>query len=196
MKRIVSNSICIVLILVGFYLIYRGAIEPNVKKEPATIDELELFEMKQGDVFEAGGYFSVDDVRVVYNGSQFIVENKSNDIYMITCSVYGQKSNGEYEELAMIFFAGPDETQYQKNKEENGWAVKQNTNKINPQETLVAEINVNGYVSFLAEIPKSFDIDNDGYYDIAFRFSKQENINSTTTSTCDKLSDYFKIKVK
>lgn len=195
MKKIFLIIISILLLSIGGYFLFKGMIEPAIKK-PLSLEELNLFEMTAEGVFEAGGYFSVDDVKVTYNGSEFIIENKSNNIYMITCGVYGKKQSGEYKHLATVSFVGVDEVQYEKDKKENGWAVKQYTNKVKPNETLVADLDVNGYISLSADVPDDFDVDADGYYDIAFMFSKQNDENSTTTSSDDAMSNYYKIKAK
>lgn len=196
MKKALSLILSILMFTTGGYLIFKGLIQPNIKEQPKSLEDLELYNMNAGDVFEEGGYVSCDGITITYNGTNFIVENKSDDIYMITCGVYGQKKDGNFEQLATVSFVATDEVQYQKDLEENGWAVKQYTNKINPSETLTFELNVNGYISFAAETIGNFDVDSDGYYDIAFTYSKQKDENSITTSSDDSISEYYKLKVE
>lgn len=160
----------------------------------------ESFEPKQinaGEVFEAGSYFELGNIKFTYNGEEFIIENNSENKVMITCGVYGAKKDGTYEWIGTPSFYGIDETQYKKDKEENGWAIKQTTNQVNANETLVAKIqNIGISVYNATEDYPDWDIDKDGYYDIAFRISKQAEGNGVTVSSNDKVSDYYKLKVE
>ena len=148
-------------------------------------------ELKHGEVFEAGCYTVVDNVKIMYDGENFVIENNSEKIVRVSCSVYGAKKDGTYQFLGVPSFCGVDEEQYKKDKEENNWAVPEYTNMVRPGGSLTAEIGI-VYLSKISEM----DVDGDGYYDINFTVSRQDSETSVTISTADKESDYFRLKVK
>lgn len=158
-------------------------------EEPETEKAVIERKLKHGEVFEKGCYTIVDNVMIAYDGKNFVIENNSENIVRVSCFVYGAKKDGSYQLLGAPAFGGIDEEKYKKDKEENGWAVPENTNMIRPGGTLKAEIGIVA-LSKVAEM----DVDGDGYYDINFRVSRQQSETSVTTSTEDKESDYFKLK--
>ena len=154
-------------------------------------------QIQAGEVFEAGSYFELDNIKFTYDGEEFTIENNSDDRVMIICGVYGKKNDGTYEWIGYPSFYGIDEKQYEKDKKENGWAIKQTTNQVNANETLVAKIQNIGISLYNAtEDYPDWDIDKDGYYDIAFTISKQTEGYAATVSSNDKVSDYYKLKVE
>ena len=151
-----------------------------------------LRKLNHGEEFMPGCYIVVDGVKIGYNGNKFIIENGNKNKVMVTCSFYGAKNDGTYEFIGMPAFYGFDKKQYNIDKEENGWAMKKQTNQVKPNDSLVAELEI---FDFGENYPK-WDIDEDGYYDISFTISQQRNDDTITVSTNDIKSDYYKLKAK
>lgn len=160
-------------------------------EEPETEKTVVERELKHGETFEEGCYTVVDNVKITYDGENFVIENNSKNIVRVSCAVYGVKKDGTYQFLGVPTMSGIDEEKYKKDKEENNWAVPEYTNMVRPGGTLTAEIGI----AALSKITE-MDVDGDGYYDINFTISRQRSETSVTTSTEDKESDYFKLKVK
>lgn len=149
-------------------------------------------ELKPGEVFEENCYIEVDNVKITYDGEDFVIDNNSDSIMLISCGFYGKKADGTYEWIGTPAFSGFDEAQYKKDVEENGWAVKKQTNKVRPGETLTATLTL---FDFGEDYP-SWDIDGDGYYDINFSLAKQRDESSIVVSTNDTETDYYRLKAK
>lgn len=195
MKKIIGAIFSIFLIVVGCYLIYNGAIKPHIGKNITLedFDNLSKQEISQGEVFEPGKYIKVEGVEILYNGESFLVTNNREDMVRVSCSVVGVKKDGAYDTIQLASFAGTDETLYEREKAENGWAIKKSTNLIRPDETLVASLTIFDFNDADSSYPKN-DVDNDGYLDIIFTISPQTDETSIRSSSNDVKSAIYKIK--
>lgn len=126
-------------------------------------NEITPYLLQAGDVIKNGGYFYVGDVKFQYSNGYFDVTNNSDSIVEVWCNVIGTKKDGTYELLLKAGFGGVDVAQYNRDLEENGWAVEHFTNMVRPKETLRTEL----YITNLAYAPAP-DINNDGYYELMF----------------------------
>jgi len=200
MKREPKNVaivICAILwvavILIYLLLFLTNPESKNViqySSQSTTSSKLVLKELEPGGVFTRGSYIEFANTKITYDGESFIIENNSDSRIIVTCSVYGKKKNGTYEFIGMPAFYGFDEEQYKKDKEENGWAIKKTTNQVNSRSKLIATMEM---FDFGDDYP-SFDIDGDGYYDIAFTVHPQKG-EGIRTSTSDPMSDYYRLRV-
>ena len=145
--------------------------------------------VQPGSVIDAGGYIAFAGLDIFYDGESFSVTNNRDDIVSISAEVVGVKSNGDYDSFYYPAFYGTDETQYQLDLDENGWAVASPTNMIRPGETLIATL----YIYDFGEDYPDPDIDNDGYYDIVFSVHPQSDEDSIQASTSDPVSDLYKL---
>lgn len=181
-------SIIIVLALFGY---------ESVESKPTNTQEVlsEKHLLEPGGIFDDGAFIIVNGVEFEYNGEQFVVRNNWDRIVRISASVVGVKSDGSYETLQTPSFAWVDETKYEKDLQENGWAVEQTTNMVRPGERVLATLSVFDFNSMDESYPKA-DIDEDGYYDIVFTVSPQPDENTIVTSTSDPVSDVYKIKAE
>ncbi len=109
--------------------------------------------------------------------------------------IVGVKSDGTYEMLQLPSFYGVDKTQYEEDMNENGWAIEHSTNMVRPGETLVVEYEIFDTSGFGEEYPAP-DIDGDGYYDLVFMLSPQEDETSVIVSTSDPESAVYKLKAE
>lgn len=148
-------------------------------------------ELKSGEIFEENCYVEVDKVKITYDGENFLIENNSNSIMMVTCGFYGARVDGTYEWIGTPAFSGFDKAQYDKDVQENGWAVKKQTNRVRPGESLTASLTLFDFGN-----EHSWDVDGDGYYDIKFTLSKQKDESSTIVSTSDAETDYYKLRAE
>lgn len=148
-------------------------------------------ELKAGEVFEQNCYIEYDNVKITYDGENFVIDNNSDSIMLITCGIYGKKKDGTYEWLGNPAFYGIDEKQYEKDMEENGWAVEKTTNRVRPGERLTATLTLFGFSR-----GDAWDIDGDGFYDLNFTLSEQRDETSVVVSTDDTETDYYKLKVE
>lgn len=182
-----------VLMLVGFCLVVLMMLgEPAQKSNVSQPESATAKLLSPGDLFEPGSYIAVDGVNILFDGQQFEIKNNREDIVRVTCQIVGLKNDGTYELLQMPQFGGVDEAQYEKDMQENGWAIEHLTNMIRPGETLVATMWVVDVSSFGGEYP-SADFDGDGYYDIKFTISPQVSENSVRSSTSDPESEMYKL---
>ena len=156
-----------------------------------TVSPVRLIE--PGEVFEKNCYILFEDLRISYNGEGFDITNDRSDAVRIYMRVVGVKADGSYELLQIPAFGGVDEEAYQKDLDENGWALKKRTNLIRPGETLHAEVEIYDFSSF-GEDYAAPDIDGDGYYDILFSLSPNQSEDHIITSTADPASDIYKLK--
>lgn len=163
---------------------------PILDSQPKYHGEKHL--LSPGQVFDAGGYVLVDGVEFLYDGERFCLTNNRTDFVRQNYYIVGVKANGAYDMIQSGSFNGVDEQQYQKDLQENGWAIKQGTNLIRPGETLIAEFSV---FDFGGDYPNP-DIDGDGYYDIVFAIHPQQKEEGFRISTDDPESEVYKIKVK
>ncbi len=148
-------------------------------------------ELKAGEVFEQNCYVEYDNVKITYDGENFVIDNNSDSIMLITCGVYGKKKDGTYEWLGNPAFYGIDEKQYEKDMEENGWAVEKTTNRVRPGERLTATLTLFGFSK-----GDAWDIDEDGFYDLNFTLSEQRDETSVVVSTADTETDYYRLKAE
>lgn len=181
MKRILFAFLCM-LLLVGCF---DGVnLESKQEETPKLITP--------GSEFSPGGYIEFEGVDISYDGDLFSVTNNREDAVRISVMVVGVRSDGEYDLIQIPAFNGTDETQYQMDLEENGWAVSQKTNMVRPDETLAAELSI---FDFGDDFPPP-DIDKDGYYDIVFCLHPQESEETIQASTDDPTSAVYKLKAK
>lgn len=66
-------------------------------------------ELKPGEVFEQNCYIEADNVKITYDGENFVIENNSDSIMMITCGFYGAKADGTYEWIGIPAFNRRDD---------------------------------------------------------------------------------------
>ena len=149
-------------------------------------------ELKPGEVFEQNCYIEADNVKITYDGENFVIENNSDSIMMISCGVYGKKKDGSYDWIGNPDFGGVDEVQYEKDMEENGWAIEKTTNRVRPGESLTATMS---FFDF-GDDYYAWDIDEDGYYDLRFTLNEQIDETSVMVSTDSTKTDYYKLKAK
>lgn len=181
MKKTIFAVLC-ALFLTGCFA--------NVHQEAPAEQIPEL--MSPGSIFSPGGYIEFENLVIAYDGDSFSVKNNREDIVLVSVMVVGVKADGEYDLIQTAAFSGTDETQYQKDLDENGWAISRATNMVRPGETLDAKLYV---FDFGDEYP-SPDIDNDGYYDIVFCVHPQDNEDIIQASTSDPVSEVYKIKAE
>lgn len=148
--------------------------------------------LKPGDVIVENSYIDFDGVSILYTGGEYKITNNRDDIIRVSCWIIGTKKDGTFELLGTSGLNGPDMTKYNKDLEENGWAVYHYTNMVRPSETLHATLDIIdvGYQNL-----PSFDVDGDGYYDIKFVISPQLNEDSIIVSSDDPKTDTYKIPV-
>lgn len=146
-------------------------------------------QISPGDVFDPGAYIDFEGLEITYDGDLFHVANNRDDIVRVSVMVVGVKKDGSYDAFQWPAFCGPDETQYQKDLEENGWAVKYPTNMVRPGETLAATLSIFDP----GDDYHKPDIDGDGYYDIVFSVHPQPDEDSSRVSTDDPVSDVYKL---
>lgn len=178
-----NGKVAMIILVISLFLVLTSCGKANIKSE---VPEKEL---SAGEVFENGGYINVEDVKISYNGESFVIQNNRSDIVRASCSIVGVKNNGSYDVLGIPSLCGIDETLYEKDKSENGRAVKNTTNMIRPDETLIAALNN-------LDFYRDLDTDEDGYYDIVFTISPQIDEQTVSTSSTDPHSEIYKIKVK
>ncbi|MBQ8766546.1 MAG: hypothetical protein IJZ16_07055 [Clostridia bacterium] len=195
-KNIISWIVILVLLGIGGWLLYDGlsGIADNAKEEKTTaVTATEM--LSPGEVFEPGKYIEADGVEILYDGEIFLVKNNRSDIVRVLCSVVGVKNDGTYETIQTASFVGVDETQYEKDKTENGWAIENLTNLIRPNETLEATLTMYDFEKVDDSYPEN-DVDGDGYIDLVFTISPQTDEETIRTSTNDYKSEIYKIKDK
>lgn len=193
MKKVLTSLLCIILIVIGGCLLYKGlsgskkqTLSSSIPTNPVLIEPM--------GVFEENTFIEIADVNISYNGDYFFVCNNRSDSVRITCFIVGVKNDGTYETLETVGFYGKDITQYNNDYQKNGWALEKNTNLVRANETLQAVLDTNSFVSF-GEVSPQIDVDNDGYLDLIFRISPQINDEQIITSTDDPISDIYRIKI-
>ncbi len=189
MKKAVIFSV----IFLVFCIFISGLIENNETTENTNITETTNAprELKAGEVFEQNCYIEYDNVKITYDGENFVIDNNSDSIMMISCGIYGKKKDGTYEWLGNPAFYGIDEKQYEKDMEENGWAVEKTTNRVRPGERLTATLTLFGFGN-----GNEWDVDGDGYYEIHFTLNEQINETSVMVSTDSTKTDYYRLKAE
>lgn len=141
------------------------------------------------NMFEVGSYIMADGLKIRYDGNYtFTVTNNSENILMLACGFYGAKKDGTYEFIGMPAFYGVDKEQYNKDMEENGWAIEHTTNRLSPNRSLIMKMEIYDFGDV------HWDVDSDGYYDIKFTVSAQRDETSTQVSTDDYQTEYYKLK--
>lgn len=164
----------------------------NTSSSPQTT-QVEWHEISPKTAFDIGGYIECEGIYIGYEGDNtFLVENDTDTIYGIQCSVYGIKKDGTSEWIGTPSFAGVDKAKYEQEKEENGWAIEKLTNIVRPQESLEMTLDIYDLGS---DFP-AWDIDGDGYYDISFILRPQENEDEWSFSTDDPQTDFYKLRVE
>lgn len=194
MKKFLGVIVAIIMLICGGYLIYKGGIKPYIENgDKNKWDNVTKELLLPGGVFEPGNYIEVDGVEILYTGEYFLVKNNRTDLVRVSCTIVGVKKDGTYDTIQTPSFVGVDKTQYEKDKAENGWAIKHYTNLVRPDETLEAYLTVYDFSKADSSYPKN-DIDGDGYLDILFTISPQLDETSITVSTKDVKSEIYKIK--
>lgn len=195
MKRFIGLIVSVTLFVVGCYLIYDGAIKPHIDNKTSLMQSNDITKelLLPGEVFEPGKYIEIVGVEILYDGESFWVKNNRTDIVRVLCSIVGVKNDGTYDTIQLASFVGVDETQFARDKTENGWAIEKYTNLIRPNETLEANITVFNFDEVDGSYPKN-DIDEDGYLDIVFTISPQIDEISITSSSDDFKSEIYKMK--
>lgn len=194
MKKVITSILCVVLIVAGVCLLYKG-LSDSKKQTTNNSVPINPTQLEPMGVFEKNTFIEVADVNISYNGDYFFVRNKRSDSVRITCHIVGVKNDGSYETLETIGFYGKDITQYNNDYQENSWAVEKNTNLVRANETLQAVLDTNSFISF-GKVSPQIDVDNDGYLDLIFRISPQTDDEQIMTSTDDPVSDIYRIKIK
>lgn len=189
MKKIMPLVVTVLTVLVILGL---GGVVETPENTQAVETTNAPRELKAGEVFEQNCYIEYDNVRITYDGENFIIDNNSDSIMMISCGVYGKKKDGTYDWIGNPAFFGIDEKQYEKDMEENGWAIKKTTNRVRPGESLTATMT---FFDF-GDDYYAWDIDEDGYYDISFTLSEQRDETSVVVSTADTETDYYRLKAE
>lgn len=197
-KKALTLILCVTLVVIGGCLLWYGSSNTfELKNSKRTFEEklapINPTLIKPMGTFEENTFIDVADVRISYDGNYFFVHNNRADIVRITCDVVGVKNDGTYETLQTIGFYGTDRMQYDRDFQENGWAVEKNTNLVRPGEILQAVLDTSTFVSLNGNVSQT-DVDNDGYLDILFMISPQVGENQITSSTDDPKSDVYKIK--
>lgn len=195
MKKFISLIMSLGMIVVGCGLIYYGLLRPHIgnNKELEQFDNITKEILSPGEVFESGKYIDVSGIEILYNGKSFLVTNNRTDLVRVTCSIVGVKKDGGYDTIQIPSFGGIDETLYEREKVENGWAIKKPTNLIRPNETLDAVLDVFDFNEADSKYPEN-DVDGDGYLDILFTIRPQKDETSIMVSTNDIESEIYKIK--
>lgn len=148
-------------------------------------------EIHAGEVFEPGSFITAQNIKITYDGENFVLDNNNDCDYIVTCSVYGKKNDGEYTWIGTPAFYGIDQTQYNKDHDENGWAIADRTNRVRAHDRLTAKLEI---YDFGGDDVPAWDIDGDGYYDISFTFDKQPSNGHIQVSTSAPQSDYYRLK--
>lgn len=189
MKKYTTRFVLILAVTTLFFSLFGCS---NAEHPTAPTESSPLYEIEAGGTFEPGAYIDIADVRIAYNGNDsFAVTNSGSDTIIIVAMVVGVKKDGSYDLISIPAFGGIDEEKYNQDKANNGWAVQQPTNRVNPGYTLNASMRI-------AELGKDFpspDIDEDGYYDLVFTISPQKSENGTQVSTDDQKSEIYKLPV-
>lgn len=184
-------AVAIIIISVCFCI--AATISSNDTSSDTTASETTTAprKLKAGEVFEQNCYIEYDNVKITYDGENFVINNNSDSIMMISCGIYGKKKDGTYEWLGNPAFYGIDEKQYEKDMEENGWAVEKTTNRVRPGESLTATMTLFDFGD-----DNAWDVDIDGYYDLKFTLSEQRDETSVVVSTADTETDYYRLKAE
>lgn len=194
MKKIITSVLCVILIIVGGCLLYKG-LSGNKKQTSNELAPTNPTLIEPMGVLEENTFIEVADVRISYNGDYFFVCNNRSDSVRISCHIVGIENDGEYEILETVGFYGKDTMQYNNDYQENGWAVEKNTNLVRPNETLQAVLDTKSFISF-GKVSPQIDVDNDGYLDLIFRISPQIDDEQIMSSTDDPVSDIYRVKIQ
>ena len=149
--------------------------------------------IQPGQVFDKGAYITLENVEFMYDGENFAITNNRDDYVRISADIVGVKADGSYVDIMSPSFGGVDETKYNQDFAENGWAVKEFTNLVRPGETLVATMTVFDFSSLGDDYAKA-DIDGDGYYDLLFHIFPQKDETSIVISMNSPQSEIYKLK--
>ena len=114
----------------------------------------------------------------------------NNDIpIIVSWTIVGIKKDGTNEMLSLGIFSAFDKEQYEKDLDENGWAIEKQTTQIAANSTMETEVKFVG--PFASKL--DLDVDKDGYFDIKFTAHLQTHPDYITTSTNAPVSDIYKI---
>lgn len=189
------------LTIIIFILLTLGGCEFTLKSNSngmSVFDQSTKTERKlsPGEVFEKNTYIDIAGVRLLYDGDMFLIQNNNAHPVRLTYTIVGVKKDGTFDKISMSALSGVDKSQYEKDLAENGWAVEQYTNLVRQNTTLEADLGLSDYLLYdNADIPTA-DIDNDGYIDVFFTVSPQQDDEQIITSSDDPVTDIYKIKVE
>lgn len=179
--------LAIALVGCSFNIVLAGPSTSPIEDQTPPNEKLLI---EPGEVFRRGSYVEFEGVEILYNGSDFEVYNGREADIILTAAIVGVKKDGTYDLIQLPAFGGVDTYQYNKDLEENGWAIEQLTNRIRSGETLIMTMTIFDFGD-----PPS-DIDQDGYYDITFTIHPQRSEDSIITSTSDPESPVYKLPVE
>lgn len=166
---------------------------PEEQTTVAQTTQIQWHKIPAKEVFDVGGYIECEGVKIGYKGNNaFFIDNTTDTIYGIQCSVYGIKKDGTAEWIGTPSFTGVDKATYDKEKAENGWAIEKTTNIVRPHESLEMTLAIYDLGS---DFP-AWDIDGDGYYDISFTIRPQEDEDHWSFSSDDPQTDYYKLRAE
>lgn len=157
--------------------------------------------INEGEVFDENGYIEFDGLRIVYSGIEedyysqcyaFNIYNNNDFDVQLTMNVVGVKKDGSTEFLGTAAFGGYDLDAYEKDKAENGWAIKKRTNIIKSKSALKEYADI--YDFKFSDDDVGMDPDNDGYYDISFISFHGESGGNILYSTDAPESKVYKLK--
>lgn len=198
------------LFFIGFlyFLLNSGAISIEYTtqtddEETETETEIPQHMINSGEVFDKNGYIEFDGLKITYIGIKdrchtFSVYNGNDFDVLLSMDVVGVKKDGSTEWLGSPGFCGYDLDTYEKEKEENGWAVKKTTNIIKSKDTLEEYASL--YLLFsMGEGDSDYvgmDPDKDGYCDIQFTSYHQRGDGSVVTYTGAPESNLYRLIAK
>ena len=179
-----------------------GITTPAVKKSDDEKIETPHI-INSGEVFDKNGYIEFDGMKITYTGMNdkshtFTVYNNNDFDVLLSMEVVGVKKDGSTEWLGSPGLFGYDLDTYEKEKEENGWAIKKTTTIIKSKSTLEEYANLYRLASFGKGNSEyvGIDPDKDGYCDIRFTSYHQKGDGSIVTYTSAPESNLYRLIAK
>lgn len=194
------KKLCLIVITIYLLLTINGC-SLNLYSDSNDISNFDQSvkaekKLSAGDVFEKGTYIDISNVRLLYDGDMFLIQNSNTYPVRLSYTIVGMKKDGTFDEISMSALSGIDKTQYDNDLAENGWAIEQYTNLVRPNSTLEASLDFSNSLLYYSDEQVSNDIDNDGYIDLFFTVSPQKNEEQIVTSSDDPVSEIYKVKVE
>jgi hypothetical protein len=148
----------------------------------------------------SGDVVSSNDVDITYNGKgtdqfgiscfTYTVKNNSDKGVIIMVNYIATKKDGTEVDLGMTALVGDNLELYNKDLEENGWAVMEQTSYVPPNSSM--NLTSQGFKLFEA-FGGSMDVDNDGYVELYFTLNFQNNADTLIFSTNPPKTDTYVI---